>query len=85
MVDDLVQQHGEVEDGEALDERERNPDERIRDGDQSPRRQRQHRELPRRDQQMPSPALGVKGLHLVARQRGAELGPKRRGVLTVMV
>ena len=38
VVDDFVKQDGEVEDREALDYRERDPDERMLEPDQSPRR-----------------------------------------------
>jgi hypothetical protein len=50
---DLVQQHGEIEDREPLDDRERHPDERVRETDQSVRREAKHHELPGRDGEMP--------------------------------
>ena len=85
VVHDLVQQHREVEDGEPLDEHERDPDQRVRDRDKSPGGQREDRELPRRDQAVARGVLLVKGAHLLARQRMAELGPQPSRMLAVMM
>ena len=52
VVHDLVQQDREVEDREPLHERERDPDQRILEADQSPGRQAEDRELPGRNQQV---------------------------------
>src|SRR5262249_27222007 len=85
VVHDLVQQHREVEDRESLDERQRNPDERVRAGDEPPRCERQDEELAARDYQVPRGALLVQRLQLGSCERRGELGAKRGGVSTVEV
>ena len=85
VVHDLVQQHREVEDREALDERERDPDERVRERISAQVAERQDRELPRGDGEMARRRLPVQLAHLVARQRGAELGAELRRPLAVIV
>ena len=48
----FVEQNREVENREALHECERNPHDRVGRGDQAPRGEAEHRELPSRDRQM---------------------------------
>ena len=48
VVHDLVQQDGEVEDREALNQGERDPDQRMLEMDETPGRQREDCELPHR-------------------------------------
>ncbi len=85
VVQHLVQQHREVEHGESLHEGERHPDQRIRECDQSPGGEPQHRELTRRDQQVACRVLRVQRAQRLARNRVGELRPQRRRVLTVIV
>ena len=85
VVHDFVQEHGEIEHGEALHQRQRHPYERARDRDQPPGGQREDRELARRNQQVARGALRVERLQHVPRQLAAELGPQRCRVLAVMM
>ena len=66
VMDDLVQQNREVEDGEPLNDRERDPDERTIEMDQSPGAKRDDRKLPRGHGTVP-PA----GLLMQIAQQGA--------------
>src|SRR5262249_50236510 len=84
-VYDLVQEHGEIEDGEPLHERKRNPGDRIGERDKTPRGQRENQELTSGNCEMPRRALPVKGREQVARQRAGELGPEAGCVLAVKV
>ena len=52
MVDNLVQKYREVEDGEALDQRERNPGQGRTELDEAPGGEAENRELARRDEQV---------------------------------
>src|ERR1700736_2848243 len=85
MVDDFVQENGEVEHREALHERERYPHERVRRRDQRPRRERQDRELARRDEQMARGVFPVECDHLLARERAAELRPELDRVTAIVM
>ena len=84
-VHDLVQQDGEVEDREALDEGEGNPHQRIAEADEYNGRDRKERELTRRDGEMPARRLAVEVPELLAGKRVAQLGPKRHGMLRIEV
>ena len=85
VVHHFVQQHREVEDRQPLHERERNPDQRIRNRDERPGAQPENCELPRGDQQVPRRVLLVERDERLTGQRAAELGPQRRSVLAVMM
>ena len=78
VMHDLVQQDREVEDREALHEGERNPDERVGEGDQAPRGKPQDGELPRCDQEMTDAALAVERFELVTRNGRGQLCPQSR-------
>jgi len=78
-----VQQHREIEDGEPLDERERDPDQRLLETDESPRREAEDRELADADREVPDGLFLVEIAHLRARDRSAQLGPERSRVLRV--
>ena len=85
MVHDLVQQDGEIEDGEALDERERDPDQRVLEADEAPRRQPEHEELTHGDDPVPPRGFLVQILQLLARKRVRQLGLESHRVLRVIV
>ncbi len=85
MVHDLVQQNGEVEDREPLDDGERNPDQRVLEPDQRPGRQRQDAELPHRDGEVPPRGFLVQLPHLLARDGSAQLSTERGRVRGVIV
>jgi hypothetical protein len=53
VVHHFVEHHREVEDREPLNERQRDPDQRVAVVDQPPGADRQQRELPDRDRQVP--------------------------------
>ena len=69
----LVQKHREVEDGEALNEGERNLDQWILEVDERPGGERKKTELPGRDDEVARRRLPVKLAHQVTRDRSAQL------------
>ena len=85
VVQHLVQEHREVEDREALNEREGNPDERVIETDEAPGRQSQYRELPGRDDEVPNGRLPVQVPHLLAGDGFAQLSAKADGMLRIVV
>ena len=84
VMQDLVQQDREVEDREALHERERHPDQRVFEANQSPGRQREDRELPQRDREVPGRRLAMEPPQFVARNGTAELGLELNGMVRVV-
>ena len=85
VVDDLVQENREVENRQSLDQRQRHPDERVVEMDESPRRERQNGKLARRHGKMAKGGLPVKHAQLVARNGFAQLSPKSNRVLREVV
>src|SRR3954467_15270375 len=65
VVYDFVPEDGEVEHREPLHDGERNPDQRVLEPDQRPRRNRQDGELPRRHRDVADRLLAVQLAHLV--------------------
>ena len=76
MLDDR-----KFENRQSLDKRERNPDERVVEMDEPPRRQRQNGKLARGHSKVPKGRLLVKHSHLVARNGFAQLRPQSNRVL----
>src|SRR5438445_12197182 len=60
VMDDLMQENGEVEHGKTLQEGERRPDEHVGGGDEAPARQRKDAELACRNRKVTPGALPVK-------------------------
>src|SRR6185436_19847747 len=85
VMDDFVQKNGEVKDRQTLNKRQRYPDERILESNQSPRGERQDGELSSCNDEMPPGILPVQFAHLVARDRCAQLSSERHSVLGVVV
>src|SRR3954451_11193241 len=85
VVHDLVQQHGEIEDGKSLDERERNPDQRMLEADEAPRREPEDGELARGDRDVTERRLAMQLAHQIAGDGAAELGPERGRHLSIVV
>ena len=85
VVQHFVQQDGEIEDREALHERERNPDERVLEPDEPPGRQPQDRKLPDRHDEVTDRRLAMERAQHVARDRLAELSLQRHRMLRVVV
>ena len=85
VVQDLVQQDREVEDRKALDEGQRNPDERVVEGDESPGRRRKDRKLASSDREMTRRGLAMERAQRFARNRLAELSLQFHRVLRVVV
>ena len=85
MVDDLVQQNREVEDGEALHECQRNPDQRVREADKSPRHETEDCELPGGNEEMTPRRARVELDEKLPRQLAAQLDTKRCRRLAVIV
>src|SRR2546428_7068920 len=82
---DLVQQNREVEDGEALNECQRNPDQRVREADKSPRHETEDCELPGGNEEMTPRRARVELDEKLPRQLAAQLGTKRCRRLAVVV
>src|SRR4029079_6852415 len=85
VMHDLVQEHSEIEDREPLDERQRDPDERVIEADERPRPDPQDRELTRRDNEVAQWLLPVQIPHLLARDGRAQLSTESSRVLRVVV
>lgn len=85
VMHDLMQKDREIKDRQPLDERERHPDQRILEPNQSPRREPQNRELPSCDEEVPRCRFAVEFPHLLARDGRAELSSERNRVLGVVV
>jgi hypothetical protein len=82
---DLMQKDREIEDGEPLHERERHPDQRILEPNQSPGGKPQNGKLPGCDEEVPPRSLAVEFPHLLARDGLAQLSSERNGVLGVVM
>ena len=74
VVHDLVQHHGEVEDGEALHQGERHPHQRVAVVNQAPGAGAEQRELAEGDCQMPRRGLAVEIAQQLAGNGLPELG-----------
>ena len=85
MVDNLVQKYREVEDGESLDQYQRNPEERMLEADERDGRQPENRKLARGDEQVPGRRLPVQLTQSVARYDLAKLRLERDGAPAVKV
>ena len=85
VVHDLVQQDREVEDRESLHERQRDPDQRVLEMDESPGGAGENRELPHGDDAVPPAGLAVELAHNVAGQGFAKLSSERNRVLRVVM
>ena len=81
VVHDLVQQDGEVEDREALDQGERDPDQRMLEMDETPGRQPEDRELPHRHDPVAPGVLAMQLAQLLPWQGFAQLGLEGHRVL----
>jgi hypothetical protein len=80
-----MQKNREVEDGEALYERQWHPDQRVLKTDESPRRKSKNCKLPGRNYPVSPRRLAVKFAQRVPRQGVAELGPESYRVLRKMM
>jgi len=85
VVHHLVEQHREVEDREALDERQRDPDRGVVETDETPGAEAQQGELPGRDEQVSSRHLAVQLPQLPPVDRGRQVGMERSDVPAVVM
>src|SRR5262245_59169634 len=85
VMHDLVQKDREIENRQTLEERERHPDQRIFEPNESPGGARQDGELPSCDDEVAPRSLPVEFAHLVARDSSAQLSSERNRVLRVIV
>jgi hypothetical protein len=79
-----MQQDREIEDREPLDQRERQPNQRVIEPNQGPGGKGENRKLPGCHDPVPPREFLVQLAHQVARNRGAKLSAERTGVLGVM-
>src|SRR4051812_7728497 len=85
VVNDLVQQDGEVENRESLHQRQRHPDEWVVETDEAPRSEREDCKLSRCHRGVPPGIFLVQLAHLFARKRPPKLSSERNRVLRVVM
>src|SRR4051794_29284890 len=85
VVNDLVQQDGEVENRESLHQRQRHPDEWVVETDEAPRSEREDCKLSRCHRGVPPGIFLVQFAHLFARKRPPKLSSERNRVLRVVM
>ena len=85
VMHDLVQKDREIENRQTLNQRERHPNERILEANQSPGGDCQDGELSSCDREVPPRGLAVQLAHLVARDSRAQLSSECNRVLGVVV
>jgi hypothetical protein len=80
-----MQKDREVEDREALDQGERDPDQRVVKTDERPRGQPENAELTPRHEEVPPPGFPVEFPQLVAGDGCGELSPQRHSMLRIVM